>query len=222
MVDDPLISLITWFSSNFAPRDWAFCGGQLENIADNSALFALMGTSYGGDGRVTFGIPDLRGRTPVGCNDMGNPIPPLVPIVRGQRVGWQTMTLSSSELPQHNHTATFTPGGASGASVEVDVQIKANSDNATAHGAGDNDPSGNPALSMAAPKSGLTNVLGYNASTPDVALDGIEASGTVSGITVNGTVAMADSGSSNAFSILNPLTGLNACIAMVGTFPARN
>lgn len=219
MVDDPLISLITWFASTFPPRDWTFCAGQIIGIADNTALYSLLGTSYGGDGRVTFGIPDLRGRTPVGSSDMGNPNPPLVPMYRGQMSGFQTVTLNDAYLPTHNHSAVFTPGGASGGTVNVDVLIKANSADASEHSPGDGSPA---ALSIAAPVAGLNSAKGYNSSTPDVALDGIEASGTITNVRATGTVSMADSGSSQAFSIQNPYVGLNPCIAMQGTYPSRN
>lgn len=63
---DPLLGEIIMFGGNFAPRGWAFCDGQLLSIASNSALFSILGTTYGGDGRTTFGLPDLRGRVPVG------------------------------------------------------------------------------------------------------------------------------------------------------------
>ena len=64
--DVPLIGEIIMFAGNFAPRGWAFCDGQLLSISQNTALFSILGTTYGGDGRTTFGLPDLRGRVPVG------------------------------------------------------------------------------------------------------------------------------------------------------------
>ena len=63
---DPFIGEIIMFAGNFAPRGWAFCDGQLLPISQNSALFSILGTTYGGDGRTTFGLPDLRGRVPIG------------------------------------------------------------------------------------------------------------------------------------------------------------
>ena len=65
-MSDPFIGQIVMFGGNFAPRGWAFCDGQLLSIASNSALFSILGTTYGGDGRTTFGLPDLRSRVPVG------------------------------------------------------------------------------------------------------------------------------------------------------------
>ena len=64
-MSDPFLGQITMFGANFAPRGWAFCDGQLLQISQNSALFSLLGTIYGGDGRQTFGLPDLRGRVPI-------------------------------------------------------------------------------------------------------------------------------------------------------------
>jgi len=87
------------FAGNFAPRGNAFCDGQLLAISQNDALFSLLGTIYGGDGRSTFGLPDLRGRVPI---HKGNG-PGLTPRSIGQRSGKETVTLTKNELPQHNH-----------------------------------------------------------------------------------------------------------------------
>ncbi len=70
---------------NFAPRNYAFCAGQLLQISDFSALFALIGDTYGGDARTSMGVPDLRGRTPVGSSVMGTPLPPVSPIAWGTK-----------------------------------------------------------------------------------------------------------------------------------------
>lgn len=87
------------FGGNFAPRGWAFCNGQLLPIAQYSALFSLLGTTYGGDGRTTFGLPDLRGRSPIGMGTGAG----LSPIQWGQRGGAETHTLSILEMPSHDH-----------------------------------------------------------------------------------------------------------------------
>lgn len=88
------------FAGNFAPQGWAFCDGQLLSISGNDALFALLGTIYGGDGRTTFGLPDLRGRIPI---HMGSG-PGLTPRIIGQKFGAETHTLTVNELPSHTHT----------------------------------------------------------------------------------------------------------------------
>ncbi len=88
------------FAGNYAPLHWAFCNGQMMTVAENAALFSLIGTFYGGDGRTTFALPDLRGRIPIG---MGSG-PTLTPRGIGQSFGQETVTLNLSELPAHTHS----------------------------------------------------------------------------------------------------------------------
>lgn len=94
---DSFLGEIKLVSFNFAPRGWAMCNGQLMQINQNQALFSLLGTTYGGDGRVTFALPDLRGRVPV---HFGNGV------TLGERAGEQAHTLNISELPAHTHLVT--------------------------------------------------------------------------------------------------------------------
>ena len=103
-MSQPLIGEIKLFAGNFAPRSWAFCEGQLLAISQNSALFSILGTTYGGDGRTTFALPDLRGRAPIGPRTG----PGLSPHTLGQRSGTETNNLNTTQLPSHNHTATGT------------------------------------------------------------------------------------------------------------------
>ncbi|MGE0128798.1 MAG: phage tail protein [Blastocatellales bacterium] len=98
---EPFIGQIITVGFNFAPKGYATCDGQLLPIAQNSALFSLLGTTYGGDGRVTFGLPDLRGRAPL-HQGQG---PGLTPRTIGERAGEETHTLISNEMPMHNHQA---------------------------------------------------------------------------------------------------------------------
>src|SRR6266404_4525153 len=93
---EPFLSEIRIMSFNFPPKGWAFCDGQLLPINQNQALFSLLGTTYGGDGRVNFALPDLRGRTPM---HMGQGV------VLGERAGEISHTLNISEMPTHNHLA---------------------------------------------------------------------------------------------------------------------
>lgn len=102
---DPFIGEITMFAGNFAPAGWAFCHGQLLAISQNQALFALLGTTYGGDGKTTFALPDLRGRNPVG---FGN-APGFMNVRLGEKGGKDTHRMSSSEMPQHNHDLQSLP-----------------------------------------------------------------------------------------------------------------
>lgn len=96
---EPFIAEIRIFAGNFAPRGFAFCNGQLLPIAQNTALFSLVGTIYGGDGRVTFGLPNLQGRAPM---HPGNG-PGLTPRVLGQSIGSSVETLSEAQMPSHSH-----------------------------------------------------------------------------------------------------------------------
>lgn len=98
--DTPFIGEVRWFAGSFAPRDWAECDGQLLQIASNTALFSILGTTYGGDGRVTFGLPDLRGRAMV---HTGNG-PGLSSRPRGQKAGSESETVQVTQLPSHQHT----------------------------------------------------------------------------------------------------------------------
>ena len=91
---------IRMFAGNFAPTGWAFCQGQLLPIAQNQALFSLLGTTYGGDGRTTFALPDLRGRVPVGFGQG----PGLSNRVIGEQFGSELVTLNINQMPSHNHT----------------------------------------------------------------------------------------------------------------------
>jgi microcystin-dependent protein len=99
---EPFIGQIQIFGFNFAPRGWAHCDGQLLSISSNTALFSLLGTTFGGDGRTSFGLPDLRGRVAV---HVGNG--PGLPQVRwGERAGAHSVVLTNNNLPSHNHAAT--------------------------------------------------------------------------------------------------------------------
>ena len=97
---EPLLGQIMIFAGNFAPRGWAFCDGQLLAISQNSALFSILGTTYGGDGRTTFALPDLRGRVAVGPRSG----PGLSDYRLGQRGGSENNTLNISQLPNHTHS----------------------------------------------------------------------------------------------------------------------
>ncbi|HMS99807.1 MAG TPA: tail fiber protein [Saprospiraceae bacterium] len=93
------LAQIIIFAGNFAPQTWALCQGQILSISSNTALFSLLGTFYGGNGTVTFALPDLQGRTPVGIGQG----PGLSPVSLGQIWGSESTTLSSGNMPAHNH-----------------------------------------------------------------------------------------------------------------------
>ena len=112
-MSQPFIGEIRIFAGNFAPNGWAFCDGSLQAISQNDALFALIGTTYGGDGQNTFALPDLRGRVPV-HQGQG---PGLGARSIGEQSGTETVTLTAAQVPVHTHVmkaSSALPSGASG------------------------------------------------------------------------------------------------------------
>lgn len=99
MSDEPFVGEIRMVGFNFAPRGWALCDGQLLAISENTSLFSLLGTTYGGDGQTTFALPDLRGRVPLHAGQGVG----LSPRQLGEGGGQETVTLSGREVPTHTH-----------------------------------------------------------------------------------------------------------------------
>ncbi len=116
-MDDGYLGEIRIFAGNFAPRGWAICAGQELPISDNDALFSILGTIYGGDGRSTFGLPDFRGRIPIGVG-YG---PGLSDRQLGQKGGAETSFLGLDNLPAHTHAvkASGTEGNAQGPTAAI-------------------------------------------------------------------------------------------------------
>ncbi|WP_420004418.1 phage tail protein [Arenibacterium sp. LLYu02] len=98
-MSEPFVGEIRMFAGNFAPRGWAFCDGQLLAVAQNDALFSLFGTTYGGDGRTTFGLPDMRGRIPIHAGSG----PGLSTHRLGAKSGGEQETLTVNQMPSHSH-----------------------------------------------------------------------------------------------------------------------
>src|ERR1700710_273230 len=105
-MSDPYIGEIRMFGGNFAPNGWLFCQGQLLSIADYDTLFNLIGTTYGGDGQTTFALPDLRGRVPIHRGTASS----HTTYVIGQRAGSESVTLTTSTMPSHNHGVEVVTG----------------------------------------------------------------------------------------------------------------
>jgi len=105
-MSEPFIGEIRSFGFNFAPVGWAFCNGQLLSIAQNTALFSILGTTYGGDGKTTFALPNLQGSIPMGAGQ-GNGLTNRVP---GESGGTETETLTNQQIPPHNHAANAQTG----------------------------------------------------------------------------------------------------------------
>ncbi len=122
---EPFIGEIRMFCGDFAPREWALCDGQLLQVSENPALFSLLGTTYGGDGRVTFGVPDLRGRAPIHAGTG----PGLTNRRLGQKGGSETTALTTNQMPSHNHGVKASTEQGSSASPEDTVLSEAGNDN---------------------------------------------------------------------------------------------
>ena len=138
---DPFLGEIRTFPWDWAPRGWALCAGQLMSISQNSALFALLGTMYGGDGRTTFGLPDLRGRVPI---DRSSSEP------QGTIDGIEQVTLTTGTMPAHNHPMIGTSAIATGKQPTGNVFANDTSPNADFYAA-----DSNPLLTIAPGTVGL-------------------------------------------------------------------
>ena len=189
---DPFLGMIILVPYNFAPLGWAFCNGQLMSISQNTALFALIGTTFGGNGIQTFGLPDLRSRVPIGAGQG----PGLSNYDIGQMSGSERVTLTINELPTHTHVVTLS-------NLAATANVK--------NGAGNRQtPVGNiPAIEAA----------GVTATYSNAAADAAMAAGAIS---VTGTPSVAPTGNNQPFTVVQPYLTLNYCIALQGIFPSRN
>lgn len=196
---DSFLAQIIMFGGGFAIRGFATCNGQLVPISQNSALYSLIGTTYGGDGRINCGLPDFRGRSPVGVGVA----PGLSSIVIGERAGWEHVTLSSTQLPAHTHTATFAQTPGSGVAAFEGWN----------RGAARSEPAAGDFVSgTAAQIFGTGGGLG----AAKVALDGVTVS------PVAGDIAVSTAGASTPVNIRNPYLGMNLQISMAGIYPSRS
>lgn len=120
-MSEPFVGEIRMFAGNFAPRGWAFCDGQLLAVSQNDALFSLLGTIYGGDGRTTFGLPDMRGRIPL---HQGHG-PGLSERRLGSKAGAENETLTTNQLPSHSHSfnANTAPADSSSPQARVPATV---------------------------------------------------------------------------------------------------
>lgn len=202
---------------NFAPRDYTFCAGQIIPISSNQALFALLGATFGGDGRTSLGVPDLRGRAPVGCSEMGTPIPPLSPVRWGERGGLQYITLSQSQMPTHNHTAEFTPSGGGGS---VNVEVANTSGTLPSSGLAPSPVSDGDYMSLV-DNSGST-LKSFVTPAEAQAAGSVSIGGVSGGGSSGGVVTVDNAGASSVIDIQNPYIGMSYVIAIDGIFPSRN
>jgi microcystin-dependent protein len=209
---DQYLGEIRMVGFNFAPQGWALCNGQTLPISANNALFALLGTIYGGNGTTTFNLPDLQGRLPLHAgNGAGLPVYAL-----GQKAGAQSVILTQQQMPQHTHVATFTPSGGGGTPA-VNVTVNGSSAAGTT-----SSPTGNY-LAGVASVPGHTPSLYVPASPTPAGLGAIAGvSATISGVPDgSGTVTNALAGGGLPVAIEPPYLAVYFIIALTGIFPTR-
>jgi microcystin-dependent protein len=205
---DIFMGSIMTFGFNFAPYQWQLCNGQTLSISQYSALFALLGTSYGGNGTSTFQLPNLQGRTAIGQGNGAG----LTPRVIGESSGAENVSITINNLPSHTHIATFTPSGGGAVTFKASSAV----------------PPTSPPYSTA--PSATNNVLAASPVGTGFAAQIWAPSSTVPNITVagvsggggGGTVSNALTGNNVPTPSMNPYLALNFSIAMYGLFPSRN
>jgi len=192
-MDDYLTGTIMLFGGNFAPRNWKCCDGQLLAIAEYAALFSLLGTQYGGDGRTTFALPDLRGRAPIG---MGQG-PGLSRVNIGQSGGNETTYMTENNLPSHTHSAQLRNAAVQASSGE----------------ASSDDPVGNvPAVSHITARG--VDISGQ--------IYGANADKSMQAGAVTGDVEVDPSGWGQPIDNRSPFLGINYIICVSGIYPSRD
>lgn len=202
-MDYPFIGMLQAFGFNYAPRDYAFCAGALMDIAQFTSLFALLGTQYGGDGRVSFRLPDLRGRVNVGS---GQAPGFQLPYVQGHQHGSEAIALPHQQLPQHTHAANFT------VSANLSAQVETSTAAATQGTPATGSYLGGGGLSPAQP---IFVPGGSQGAT-------VELGGVSSSIQPVGSVSLGVSGESDPVDIRQPQLAVSWCIALDGLWPSRN
>jgi microcystin-dependent protein len=195
MATPQFIGSVNIFGFTFAPRGFAFCNGQQMSISQNTALFALITTLYGGDGHTTFALPDLRGRAPIHFGAGGG----LATYEQGQVGGRETVTLTTPQMPAHTHD--FANNGSALTAIQTKGTTQAPAAGSLlARGVDGSASQTQPQIYVPAGTAGTIVALG--------------------GLNVAGTIAA--SGGGQAVPILSPFLVLNYCIALQGIFPSRN
>jgi microcystin-dependent protein len=198
---DFYLSQIVMWGLGFAPRGWMACNGQLLSIAQNTALFSLLGTTYGGDGQTTFALPDMRGRAPV---HFGQGRGLSTNWVLGQAAGAESTTLTQTQMPMHTHSATAT---------------STSTTTATLHAESTQADARNPLAKMLATPPANAQVY----ADPIPADDKAMAPGSIIASTdTTTTVTVNPAGGSQPFSLMQPALAVNFCICTDGLFPSRN
>ena len=200
------ISEIRIFAGNFAPRNWAFCNGQIMSIQSNTALFSLLGTTYGGNGQSTFALPDLQGRTALGAGQG----PGLSSYVQGEVLGTDAVTLNLTQMASHPHTTVVTQATTRGTGVATLQAINAGGQSA---------PGGNY---IGSDTTAGAKPFAHSSAGPAVAMakDALTASNVVvPPPTVSGIVP---TGNSQPHNNIMPSIAISYIICLQGIFPSRN
>ncbi|GEK09260.1 phage tail protein [Pseudoalteromonas peptidolytica] len=215
----PLLGDIEMVGYNFIPRGYFACTGGIISISTNTALYSLLGATYGGDGRVSFGLPDFRGRGPVG-EGTG---PGLIPRMRGGLYGYDHITLTPSHLPAHSHTATATATATSVAQGFVgNLTVNAKS------GLGNTDNADGAYWATGELVNGrvTTPITKAYSTTSDVQMAGgaVEINGEVGQVNtaVDVKVDVGSTGASSPVPNLQPSTVIKFVISEDGTYPSRS
>jgi microcystin-dependent protein len=191
---EPYIGQIQPYAFGFTPRGWAFCDGQLMSIAQNTALFSLIGTTYGGNGQTTFALPDLRGRSIVHPGSG----PGLSNITWGEVGGVESMTLTQGNMPMHAHALV---DGMANVTTVIRTTNNTNKTNESDNG---------------------NNGLGTSGDMPEIFRETPAGTDTLGGIhsALSGSTSIA--GGSQPFGVRNPFLGIYTSIALQGIFPSRD
>lgn len=205
---NPIIGSMCVFSGNFAVRNWAFANGQLLSISNNTALFSLLGTTYGGDGRTSFGLPDMRGRVAIGTGQG----PGLSSYRSGDKGGSELASLNISTMPSHTHLATTNITN----SVEINGEAALNVNNL-------NGKFGAPNAVRSLSKLNNNYQTVYLAQAPSVEMHPNSIALSLSGaVSSNATTQIGYSGSGMGHENRSPYIVVNWIIALYGTYPSRN
>ncbi|MEW9798898.1 phage tail protein [Alteromonas sp. CYL-A6] len=209
---NPMLGGICGFAGNFAPRGYALANGQLLPISSNPSLFSLFGTIYGGDGRTTFALPDLRGRTAIG---FGNG-PGLSFYRQGQRGGQETVTLTVAQLPNHSHSAVTTVDAAiDPTQLEAGFDVSLHAANTRA---GSTSPNATSLGVINQRRAGY-----YTTAAPDVTLSAESLAISIGAETTSSaTTAVTNNGGGQAHENRMPYLTLNWIVALQGIFPSRS
>ena len=202
---EPYIGEISIFAGNFNPSGWAYCQGQMVQITTNPALYSLLGTYYGGDGRTTFGLPDLRDRSVIG-GGMADPNTGRSARSIGQFGGSEQVTLNGSQMPVHNHLAQNTVTG--------DVTVTSTLKGSNTSTAGSGTPGGVLAI------AGANVYFSGRGATANTNLDASSISNSVTQ-NLQVTSAINNSGGNLPHDNMHPWLCLNYIIALSGIYPSR-